>query len=550
MKKQKKRSSWILMDMSALFVIALLLLMVAVCFDAPEKQFSESAINMMTQWEAADGENYSLEALPKGNIVMTHSLEGMEIADKQFCLKSIDTFIEVAADGKTVYTYAPEQPKFLGKSYGRYLHTIPVPPETKKLTLSVHPIFKEAPADLEDAVMEDAGMYMGNLYRKALPDYSVCLLMVTFGIVMLFMGVTNKNLKQENDMNFYSLGTFAVLNGLWAVNDTYILQALTQFPAMIKLLNYLCLIFNAYPSISFIASATNHKNTVLLKILRVLVVVNFTLTLLLNAWGICDMHYMLNVSLAIIALSICMAIYLLIRAVRHKSIDKHFAQTLGTGIGPAVIGISADLIRYKIGENHILGTSAFTRIGVLIFLLVLGIHLIHERHRLTIERNRAEIMAKMAYTDGLTELHNRIAFSEKEKEICSNEKSCVVVQLDVNFLKKVNDVYGHAEGDRHIIAAAHIIRDSFEKIGICYRTGGDEFIVVAEYGGKTETENALEEMQRKIHAYNNREKPPVPLEIAYGYAEYTPSEELTEVERLADQRMYTCKKKMKAAALY
>ena len=193
-----------------------------------------------------------------------------------------------------------------------------------------------------------------------------------------------------------------------------------------------------------------------------------------------------------------------------------------------------------------LGTSAFTRIGVLLFLLVVGIYLIRERNRLTMEHDRAQLMEKMAYTDCLTELKNRIAFSEKENEIRDKEIPAMIVQFDINLLKKVNDVYGHAAGDRHIIAAAHILRDSFVQIGTCYRTGGDEFIVVAEQGGEAETKQALAEMQKMVYAYNENERPPVQLQIAYGYALYEPPNELTEAERLADQRMYDCKKKMKS----
>lgn len=49
-------------------------------------------------------------------------------------------------------------------------------------------------------------------------------------------------------------------------------------------------------------------------------------------------------------------------------------------------------------------------------------------------------MKKMAYNDGLTELANRAAFHEKEAEIRCDHLPCIIVQLDINFLKKVNDV--------------------------------------------------------------------------------------------------------------
>ena len=107
--------------------------------------------------------------------------------------------------------------------------------------------------------------------------------------------------------------------------------------------------------------------------------------------------------------------------------------------------------------------------------------------------------------------------------------------------------YGHAEGDRHIINAAHIIRDSFSDIGTSYRTGGDEFIVVAEKGGTAEVERSLNVMESQINAYNKKEKPPVPLQIAYGFAHCEPKGDmLYAAEKLADERMYEKKRAMKA----
>ncbi len=547
MDKQKNYFLQIVPDVIALFVLVLLLVGIVLCLDAPVKPYSHTVTDVAGQWQTEDGRICALNNLPKGDLVLTHAISGVDGSDQRLCLKSVDTLFTVSADGVVIYSYMPEQPKFLGRSYGMDMHMIPLPPGTTELTISVHPLFPGTPANFKDAAVEDAGMYMGDMYKKALPDYSVCLLMFMFGLIMLFMGITAKNLKSSDNLNFFALGTFAILVGLWSLNETYLLQVFTQFPALIKFMNYMCLIFIAYPPVSFTASATNHRDTVLLKILRWLIVGNFVLTLVLNAAGICDIYYLLPVSQAIIAVAVCMTVYLLTHAIREKTINKHLARTLVIGMGAAVVGVVIDLIRYINNKNGMLGTSAFTRLGVLLFLLVVGIYLIRERNRLTMEHDRAEFMEKMAYTDGLTELKNRIAFNEKENEIRSRAVSCMIVQFDINLLKKVNDVYGHAEGDRHIIAAAHILRDSFAQIGICYRTGGDEFIVVAEHGSEAETERALAEMQKMVDAYNENEHPPVPLQIAYGYAVYDPPDALTEAEHLADQRMYDCKKKMKSA---
>ncbi|MBP0973170.1 MAG: diguanylate cyclase, partial [Oscillospiraceae bacterium] len=351
----------------------------------------------------------------------------------------------------------------------------------------------------------------------------------------------------QNTVNFYSLGAFAILVGLWSANDTLILQVFTQHPEIVRFVTYLCLMFIAFLPVSFMASATNYRKSILVPVLLILTGINFALTMTLSILGISDIRQMLPFSHINIAIAMGMTIYLMVRAVRRKTIDERFLHTTVIGMTAAVIGVAIDLLRFIIFPDSLFGTSLFTRVGVLIFIVLMGMHLMRERTRLAVEQGRAELMKKMAYTDGLTELANRAAFHDKEDEIRRNHTDCTVVQLDINFLKKVNDVYGHAEGDRHIITAANIIRDSFAAIGTAFRTGGDEFIVIAEKGGIPEVEQALARMEKAAAAYNAETRPPVPLQIAYGYAHYTTQADMLEAaEKLADERMYEKKRAMKA----
>ena len=166
-----------------------------------------------------------------------------------------------------------------------------------------------------------------------------------------------------------------------------------------------------------------------------------------------------------------------------------------------------------------------------------------ERTKLAVEQGRTELMKKLAYTDSLTELGNRAAFHEKEDEIRRTRTDCVVVQLDINFLKKVNDVYGHAEGDRHIINAAHIIRDSFSDIGISFRTGGDEFIVILTEDRSLNCTRRIHELYAMISDWNHKEtKFTYSTSYGYAYSYEVPSGSAQEVYMLADSRMYEMKK--------
>ena len=158
-------------------------------------------------------------------------------------------------------------------------------------------------------------------------------------------------------------------------------------------------------------------------------------------------------------------------------------------------------------------------------------------------------MEKLAYNDGLTGLLNRLAFTQEENRIREKEAGkYVLVQLDINFLKQVNDNYGHAEGDRFIIAAAELINDTFGRYGKCYRIGGDEFFVILD--GKNpekDFEKAAAVFEEGMSKVNDENSFPIPLKIAYGKAVYVPgTDSFDEAEKTADNLMYEHKKLLKA----
>ena len=539
---------------AAAAILSLLLILIcsaaAVIFDGSNTvnfSYDDDITDLNYGWADASGDDVSADSLPAGDAVITRSLGSIELDRKRLCFGCVDTHVTVYFDGKETYRFAPEYARIFGKSYGRYIQMIPIPSDAKTVTLELHPIYEGTSPVLTSLSVQDAGQFLGSVYHNGLPGFTLCMIIFLFGVLMVIIGFSTFHTVQGERVDFFSLGAFAILAGLWSANDTMIIQVFTQHPETVKLINYLCLIFIAYLPVSFMASTTRQRNSPLLPVLMGLILLNFTLTLTLSLLGIADVRQMLTFSHINIAIALAMTVYLMITAARKKTVPVQYLHTVTVGMTAAVLGVAADMVRYLLFPNLPLSASFFSRIGILTFLILMGLHLMTERTRIAVEQGQSELMKKMAYTDGLTSLSNRTAFHEKEDDLRQDKSECVIVQLDINFLKRVNDEYGHAEGDRHIVAAARIISESFESLGSCYRVGGDEFIAVVQKGGSEEVERALAAMEQLISEYNSAHEPPVPLQIAYGWAHYRPQEGMLEAaERLADRRMYEKKKEMKS----
>ena len=98
----------------------------------------------------------------------------------------------------------------------------------------------------------------------------------------------------------------------------------------------------------------------------------------------------------------------------------------------------------------------------------------------TLVKSIREMVSKLeiyVYRDKLTGLLNPTAYARKIEAIKKLEKpKYAVVVFDANFLKKINDNYGHEAGNELIIRAASLISRTFSNSSV-FRIGGDEFIV-------------------------------------------------------------------------
>ena len=236
-----------------------------------------------------------------------------------------------------------------------------------------------------------------------------------------------------------------------------------------------------------------------------------------------------------------------VTSARGKMREHNTRVTVTLAFLAVTFGGFVDLVRYIVGWSGF-DSAYFFRLGMMLFVFILGVHEIYALMFYRKYETEAEEMSKLAFTDALTGMQNRMAFTSHEDTVMTRSRGeCIVIQFDINNLKKVNDNYGHKEGDRHIKAAADIIAGSFGHVGNCYRTGGDEFIVVVEdLKDKEDLELAKEKFNRLIEEYNREQKPRVKLEIAYGIQEFDlSSSDVEGALRLADGKMYSMKKQMK-----
>lgn len=176
--------------------------------------------------------------------------------------------------------------------------------------------------------------------------------------------------------------------------------------------------------------------------------------------------------------------------------------------------------------------------GLSLVLLLTGLTIV----LFLLDERRVELK-ELANKDGLTKLYNRYGFDEMaEKMISKNPKEhCVAVLLDVDDFKLINDMYGHAYGDKALISLAAIMRKFFPSSALLGRNGGDEFCILLPNCTAKEAKESLIEFTKTPKTFSYKGQT-YSFCISLGYAEYPNNAiERSQLMRCADTALYEVK---------
>ena len=157
---------------------------------------------------------------------------------------------------------------------------------------------------------------------------------------------------------------------------------------------------------------------------------------------------------------------------------------------------------------------------------------------------------EMATKDKLTGLYNRQYLEDYSQQAFDrmqrHQHVLILIFIDIDNFKYVNDTFGHDEGDAVLKEVSKIFHDSFRKYDVVVRYGGDEFIVLLEEKKYDEAtlKTLLEKMVQRV------EESLLEFKVSASYGCATAPHEAQELQKLisiADERMYAHKRAKKSA---
>ena len=209
-------------------------------------------------------------------------------------------------------------------------------------------------------------------------------------------------------------------------------------------------------------------------------------------------------------------------------------------------------------EDEISGNDEISSLARQFAALILKIEdyiksLLDTSQKLKDTQARADKMDALANRDSLTGIRNKTAYDNEVKrlewQIADGKSEFGIAMIDLNFLKRINDNYGHEQGNVAIKKLCTLVCQVFKHLPV-FRVGGDEFVVILEHSDLKDIINLSMEFNIQIDAFSKNPdlKPWEKVSAALGYALYDKNIDTSvqTVFRRADKSMYARKKEMKA----
>lgn len=374
---------------------------------------------------------------------------------------------------------------------------------------------------------------------ELLSMYFFCLIFCTFALLVLSYCIfCNKAIKKSEKTKFYITNFYLIF--LFAIEFTgnYIngKEHVDNCLKTIKFLNY-----SLMPYLAIVFSKQIHTDKTLERIMLSVLLVHtvFEFISIFTGWAFyidADHYYQHGPYFFIYYIFVFLSFVYV--AVNFVLMEEVFRKKLFVSLGMIFLIVVAGIIVQEVFRRW--------QIKTVLLSLTLAIMLLYIQH-MSINTNKTLVSLdhteKELKTDPMTRLLNRYAFNQalaRQNGLLSLDMDTVVFAFDINGLKQINDRFGHEAGDEMIKATATYIFDVFSPYGLCFRTGGDEFISILRMEKGTQ-KDLLKKFRQLTLSHQGIRIGGFTVSVGYAFAIDYPALNFETLINKADENMYTIK---------
>ncbi|HOV26748.1 MAG TPA: diguanylate cyclase [Pseudobacteroides sp.] len=456
------------------------------------------------------------------------------------CIFTAYDSVRATLDGKEIYSYGYNNSNHLfinNKGFLNNVIHIPSGSNGKKLVIEMVSVNAKYAGVVKKISYANQNSVYATLILQKFPGNVICTFIIVAGILSLIIYFSLHIKTGHLDDNFKIIGIYAICSGLWSINQYDFFSLIIGSAHISYFVDYSTLFLMPIAFSLYIYRLCRERCK---KIMGAMITVHTLFVLaafILQIARVKEMFSLLTLFLVMLILEIILVIGTIIYEI---AVEKNTRiKLLLIPIMIVLIGALFDVILYYLR----IYSERFVTFPISILISIVTVMIFSWKRYLKIiaDQEKNDLIIKMADLDLMTQAKNRNAFEKEIVEISKNPerlKNIYITEFDLNYLKYINDHYGHDTGDEAIRNCYKFIKNIVGNKGEVFRTGGDEFICI--------TDEPIENIQPDLERMIKEQNLPYPLELSYGTAYFNPEldEDIHDVIKRSDKLMYKMKQMM------
>ena len=320
--------------------------------------------------------------------------------------------------------------------------------------------------------------------------------------------------RQMPDGRFRDVALFLVICGVWLITDSSVVQTYSSHPDLVCTISFYMFMMMAVPMLHFAQKIGKLKNQRILNLGIIMFYLNAFIQGLLNYFNIFDFVDMLFVTHILLWIWTLLSAYFLWREYKRNP-EQEIRIVMIAYTVVSFSGILALLLYWMFRISYY---GAIFEFGIVLFLILIIADTVISLAGKVRYRTEMQAYERLVREDWMTGMQSRDPFENMIAELpktVTRYKNVLLILMDINHLRRINNDCGRVAGDEVVVAAARCIENTFGQIGKCYRIGGDEFAVVI-YDPDTDRKALSDRLDKEIRNYNRNSR--YRLSIARGFS--------------------------------
>ena len=560
-----KDNIWKVNILAAVIIAVLTCVLALKGFSRHKSAYETYSVDYSVGWlidgtnQQVDLNEYSFERKKNGKpYTIRKRLPKVTFTNEKLMFYSQYIYFEVYRDGNLIYFYDDPVPQSAGKAYQGKYSLINLGKNTggALITIEVYPAYKDGSCYIHNVQLGDPGQYVLKYLRSNVVIFLLGLLDFFLGVEMFFMSWRDDIGQKKRRISMLALSGMSISMSVWVILNSAIITVLTQL-AMITLgAEVYIMMFGVACSQLFFSYFYNNGNRRLSAFVMSLYLLLTTYIFISAESGFKDYHDNLILLLIYAFFAIAFGTVMLVKkGMETGKLERIDFLNLAFVLIFLVIAVVGQLCRNNLYIFYkLVGVTALV---VAIYMVIMMSFYSSEFRDNLAKAAQADTFEKLAYDDALTGIGNRAKFYKEIYEYADRvdrgeSDGILIIYMDLNNLKLVNDKLGHSYGDLYIKSAVNVIKSVLDGRGEVFRTGGDEFVSIIPF--EDLPDGSIEMIKGRIIASLAKKEREIgkstgllkAISIAYGFSVYIEGRgSVHDAVHEADDNMYRKKAEMK-----